>query len=196
MKTENEIKTALLNEVIEYMNEMYFNGKTYPFVYINDIKQKLYTMMRPDENESLLPKEEPEPTQSMNELRDEFRESLTPEQLKDLDSIPTQEIKAGDSVFRIGSDKKEYMVIHLDGETAWIKAKNQNFGAIENIRNIRKVQPTKTQEEMDREKAEDAWEVLCRKNGLDFSLGLNILKGEFMDEYLEAINYGRNTKQN
>ncbi len=58
MTNENRIKTEALNEVIEYMNEMYINGKTHPFVYINDIKQKLYTMMRPDENESLLPKEE------------------------------------------------------------------------------------------------------------------------------------------
>jgi hypothetical protein len=72
MKKENEIKRAFAMEVIEFINEMYINGKTHPFVYINEIKQKLYTMMRPDENESLLPKEEETKTES-DEVKVDFK---------------------------------------------------------------------------------------------------------------------------
>jgi hypothetical protein len=185
-------KTALLNEVIEYMNEMYINGKTHPFVYINDIKQKLYTMMRPDENESLLPKEEPidwskaskdnipveepEPTQEI---------STQPENL----STPVQEIKAGDEAIDTRFDELGD-VLHIIGDEAWFQRKDRTTGAVVPLSKLRKVEPTKTQEEMDRE-----WFNKFSDEYFKFKEPY-IVNDTHWNFYKELINYGRNTKQN
>lgn len=103
---------------------------------------------------------------------------------------PTQEIKAGDEV-----EARDY----VDRENEWnndlfymgVKTKQGLFvcedsdGNIYPFDEIRKVQPTKTQEEMDREKV---LEILLR-----YSFDL---KYSAESAIQEAINYGRKTKQN
>jgi hypothetical protein len=186
-------KTALLNEVIEYMNEMYINGKTHPFVYINDIKQKLYTMMRPDENESLLPKEEPEPTQEIKIEEKSISDFIS--EIK-IDKSNFEHIaktgKINGSLFLEIQDKMRAFacqevtsVLFMDSEQEEAISKITH-DAVTKLKKelLTKVQPTKTQEEMDREWKRE-------------SLIAHPMNDDSLDDLLQkAINYGRNTKQN
>jgi hypothetical protein len=185
-------KTALLNEVIEYMNEMYINGKTHPFVYINDIKQKLYTMMRPDENESLLPKEEPEPTQEIKIEEKSISDFIS--EIK-IDKSNFEHIaktgKINGSLFLEIQDKMRAFacqevtsVLFMDSEQEEAISKITH-DAVTKLKKelLTKVQPTKTQEEMDREWKRE-------------SLIAHPMNDDSLDDLLQkAINYGRNTKQ-
>ncbi len=252
MKTENEIKTALLNEVIEIVSDYQYSNPSASQV-LQRVKVKI---------QSLLPKEEPidwskaseeeliaeakkrypsgvsidclfgcgvgkidhyrepvvdydevwvygvdisgsclrcfyrgkwaeiveEPEKGVSKLRDELKETFKESYNVDLTwkPEPTQEIKAGDEVeVRDGEcDKwKDGWVFtggyNLDG--LYI-CEREHF--LEPFNYIRK--PTKTQEEMDREKAGELYTEWFGSNSIR----------ELEDLFLEAINYGRNTKQN
>ncbi len=182
MTNENRIKTEALNEVIEECRKVKKNYPKGSGAYSIVVKLQDFV-------QSLIPKEEPERQIKEPIIRcNNCNQEVKPE--------PTKDIKAGEKVeVRDGECDK--------WQDGWVFTGGYNLDGLyicerehflEPFNYIRKPLQ-KTQEEMDREIAENAWEVLCRKDGFDFSIGLTILKGQFMDEYLEAINYGRKTKQ-
>jgi hypothetical protein len=133
MKNENEIKRAFAMEVIEYINELYINGKTHPYVYINDIKQKLYTMMRPEGSESILTKEEENKTES-------------------------DEVKVGDDCWLSKTGGVTHNVRHIIGDEAWVVRNHDNFGFIAKISTLyNTITSEPTLEQKARKKAEEIW---------------------------------------
>ncbi len=91
----------------------------------------------------------------------------------------TQEIKAGDWVDYLGN---KHQVVHVDGHCAWIAEDTDSIGMVVMLEKLTK--PTKTQEEMDREKVE---EILHEMDTTHHSCRKDLI--------IQAINYGRNTKQ-
>jgi len=101
---------------------------------------------------------------------------------------PTQEIKAGDEVEYKG-DKSYQLICNDMRGVSWILKNGQGFGQLVLTKDLKKVQPQKTQEEMDREKAE---ELLSTQ----FISNKDSYKEMMINSLLKMADYGRNTKQN
>jgi hypothetical protein len=160
MKTENEIKTKVLNEVIEKLDCLLIenNGQVDKYSYFNEgIESAIHVV------QSLLPKEEPE---------------------------PTQEIKAVERVeyaFKNEDYRNHIVTFHCQTKSGKFICEDED-GIVFVADKIRKVQPTKTQEEMDSEKAEA---IMFEEGWIKKNVDTDSIKRML----LQMADYGRNTKQ-
>ena len=165
----NKIKTKVLNEVIEMVYEEIRSAQQGMNIYLplNHLLTKF---------QSMLPKEEPDRQIKEPIIRcTNCNQEVKPE--------PTQEIKVGDEAIDTRFDELGD-VLHIIGDEAWFKRKDRTTGTVVPLFKLQKVQPTKTQEEMDREWKRE-------------SLIAHPMNDDSLDDLLQkAINYGRNTKQN
>lgn len=264
MKTENEIKTALLNEVIDIVYEEIRSADQGMNIYLplNHLLTKFH---------SLLPKEEPidwskasideklkeaekyigeyakdidrskdnfgvkkvesledygdgdiwafvdvetklepviqlycrernqwaeiveEPEKGVSKLRDELNETFKESYNVDLTwkPEPTQEIKAGDVVNIIGIKSKIYTVIHIDGNNAWIKNADQNYGSLVRLSDLRKPDPDKVYREIAKEIMKKK-SLTCDKYGGREGMTYHEFDNEFLQGVLiEALKKGK-----
>lgn len=176
MTNENRIKTALLNEVIEMIKGNIKSGRLGEYEYRNNA----YTRGLIKQVQSLLPKEEPERQIKEPIIRcNNCNQEVKPE--------PTKDIKAGEKVeVRDGECDK--------WQDGWVFTGGYNLDGLyicerehflEPFNYIRK--PTKTQEEMDREKALQLLIDLGVNGGHTHEVKMNFV--------LSLINESRKTKQ-
>jgi 1,4-alpha-glucan branching enzyme len=186
MKTEKEIKTKVINEVIEMVHEEIRSAQQGMNIYLplNHLLIKF---------QSLLPKEEPEPTQEIKIEEKSISDFIS--EIK-IDKSNFEHIaktgKINGSLFLEIQDKMRAFacqevtsVLFMDSEQEEAISKITH-DAVTKLKKelLTKVQPTKTQEEMDREWKRE-------------SLIAHPMNDDSLDDLLQkAINYGRNTKQN